>query len=239
MSLPCCLLTRCRFPVSCDLARLLPSRPRRHLVRSCVLLPRMCRRRGAGDAVRSLRLLPRWSVLIMFKMLPYQSFKTLRLFDMALLCGYRDGGVRSIASLPHLGFISSVSGLGLIACVLCIAARPSIVSLSASPASRLPPCPPDTIDGAEARGRHTARSAERMTGRAVSSELSCVRAAACPMRAPDHQPSCRSPYRRRFSVPAWRRRSPVLIMLAIHYRPRLSTRETGSRAGRVLARRCG
>ena len=82
----------------------------RHLVRSCVLLPRMCRRRGAGDAVRPLRLLSRWSVLIMFKMLPYQSFKTLRLFGMALLCGYRGGGVRSIASPPHLGFISSVSG---------------------------------------------------------------------------------------------------------------------------------
>ena len=126
-SLPCCLLARCRFPVSCDLARLLPSRHHRHLVRSCVLLPRMCRRRGAGDAVRPLRLLPRWSVLIMFKMLPYQFFKTLRLFGMALLCGYRGGSVCSIASPPYLGFISSVSGLGLIACVLCVAAHQFLV----------------------------------------------------------------------------------------------------------------
>lgn len=44
---------------------------------------------GAFDAVRSLCVLPRWNVSIIFKMLPCQSFKTLRLFGMARLCEYR------------------------------------------------------------------------------------------------------------------------------------------------------
>ena len=55
-------------------------------------------------------------------MLPYQSFKTLRLFGMALLYGYRGGGVSNpVASSFHPPFRLGV--VGLIACVLCVATR--------------------------------------------------------------------------------------------------------------------
>lgn len=64
-------------------------------------------------------------------------------------------------------------------------------------ASRFSPRLSDTIDGAEVAGRHTACP----TWRAVSSWLSCVRAAAYPMRASDRSPPCRHPYHRRSPVP--------------------------------------
>lgn len=98
-----CLLSPCRFHASGDLVgrfHLVPSSSR------AVLLPRMCRRTGACEAaVLSLFLLRHLSVSIVFKMLPCQSFKTLRFFDTARLCGYC--GVpglsprRSITVPPH------------------------------------------------------------------------------------------------------------------------------------------
>lgn len=83
----------------------------------------------------SLLLLPRLSVSIVFKMLPYQCFKPLRLFGMARLCGYLG------RFLPRRLFSLSppcLCGLRLIACVLCVAARPFLMPSSAPAASRSP-----------------------------------------------------------------------------------------------------
>lgn len=110
VALPPCLLAPCRFRASCDFVLV-------HLAQSsrAVLLSRMCRRTGACDAVRSLRLLPRLSVSIVFKTLPCQSFKTLRLFGMASLCGYRWRPFYRLAvPSPFL-----LGCLWLIACVPC------------------------------------------------------------------------------------------------------------------------
>lgn len=57
---------------------------------------------GSCGAVRSPCLLPRLSVSIVFKMLPYQSFKTLRLFDMVLICEYRGVVPHPVVSPSHL-----------------------------------------------------------------------------------------------------------------------------------------
>lgn len=167
------------FPASDDLVRSLPSRPHCHLVRSCCFA---CADDGCvrGGAVRPLPLLPRWSVLIIFKMLPRQCFKVMRLFDMVWICEYR--GVPYPVASPS---------------------RPSC--RYPYPASRFssppPPCPSDTISGAEATGRPAACPTGRRTGRAVLSWLSCVHAAAYPLRASDRSPPCRPPYRLRSSVP--------------------------------------
>ena len=59
------------------------------VVISCGLAASHVPTAGACGAVRSLRLLPHLSVSIVFKMLPYQSFKILRLFDMVLICEYQ------------------------------------------------------------------------------------------------------------------------------------------------------
>lgn len=191
----------------------LPSLP----VISCGLAASHVPTAGAFGAVRSLRLLPRWSVSIIFKMLPCQSFKTLRLFDMVLIFEHR-GVSHPVASPfhPH--------------------------SVSASPASRSPPRPSDTIDGAEARRlRVVILLARRSVGRGVRSRrgLSCVMCHALvpllALRASDRPPPCRSPYRR-FRMMLSRACSRY-ARLSISPRP--STRETGSGAGRVLARRCG
>lgn len=140
-----CGLFRCRrlacFPM--PLPRLgrfgpLPSLP----VISCGLAASHMPTEDALDAVRSLRLLPRWSVLIVFKMLPYQSFKTLRLFGMALLYGYRGGVSNPVASSFHPPF--RLGGLGLIACVPCVAACQSLTPLSVSRFSL--PSPPVRYD---------------------------------------------------------------------------------------------
>lgn len=85
---------------------------------------------------------------------------------MVLICEYRGIIPHPVVSpSPHRS-VSAVSG-----------------ALLAFPASRFTPRPSDTIGGTErvggAAGRLAACSAGRWTGRAVSSELSCVRAAAC------------------------------------------------------------
>lgn len=84
----------------------------------------------------SLLLLPRLSVSIVFKMLPYQCFKPLRLFGMARLCGYlgRFFLPRRLSSLSP----PCLCGLRLIACVLCVAARPFLMPSFAPAASRSP-----------------------------------------------------------------------------------------------------
>lgn len=94
---------------------------------------------------------------------------------------------------------------GLVACVLCVAARPVPRAVPASPTSRSPlrPIRYDKRGGcSETAGRPAARSTERRTGRAVSSRRECHAsvAAAHPMRSSDRPPPCRFSYRRRSSV---------------------------------------
>ena len=72
------------FPASCNLV-LSP------VAISCGLAASHVPTAGACDgSVRSPFLLPHLSVSIVFKMLPCQSLKTLRLFDMVWICEYRD-----------------------------------------------------------------------------------------------------------------------------------------------------
>lgn len=122
--------------------------------------------------------------------------------------------------------------LGLIAYVPCVAIRPASRAVIRLPLLVSSPRPFDTIDGAEATGRPTACSTERRTERAVSSWLSCVHAAACPMRASDRPMPCRSsvspPLAR--SVSSWRRRSLVSVMPAFQS-PRLIDTRDGERGG--------
>lgn len=130
--------------------------------------------------------------------------------------------------------------VGLIACVLCVAARsiPRAVIRLPLLASRLPPRSSDTIDGAEATGRHTACSAGRRTGLAVSSWLSCV---ICSCRCLHHAClgslaavplAASTPLAR--SVSSWCRRSPVFVMPAFQYRPAHRHERRGARRGEGL-----
>ena len=89
-----------------------------------VLLPPHVPAADACGAVRSLWLLPRWSVPIVFKMLPYQCFKILRLFDMARLCGYR-GPHRPIPVPPLRPRADCLCPLRRYPSVLCAVIRPA------------------------------------------------------------------------------------------------------------------
>ena len=155
-------------------------------------------------------------------MLPYQSFKTLRLFGMALLYGYPGGG--RFQSRRFVVPSSVPPRRGRADCLRPLRRRPSRPSCRYSyPASRssLRPIRYDRRSGgSEASGRPAACSAGRRTGRMVSSWLSCIRSAACPMRSSDRSLPCRSfvspPIAR--SVSSWCRRSPVFVMPAFQYR---------------------
>lgn len=169
--------------------------------------------------MRSLWLLPRWSVSIVFKMLPYQSFKTMRLFDMVRLGEYR-GRSRLVASPSHPHFASAVSD-GLFA-PPDVAACPSLTPSSVPAASRFSPRPFDTIGGAETAGRPAACYSWPSDGSVVRSRLVVVIMRPLRLLAPcAPRIACRAAlsYRRRLSVPAWRRRSPVSVMPAVLYRP--------------------
>ena len=175
---------------------------------------------GACGAVRSLRLLHRLSVSIVFKMLPYQSFKTMRLCDMARLCGYRNGVPHPVASPSHLRFISVSSRRSRADCLRLL--RPLRRRLSIPHAVIRPRCvsllsPPVRHDK---RGGCLRPSYCLLGGRSDGAGgliVAIMRPCRCLPRI-----TCRRAaisYRRRLSVPAWHRRSPILIMLAIHYRP--------------------
>lgn len=176
-----------------------PSHPRRLVRFASMHVPTEVRSAAVRMPCGRLCLLPRLSVSIVFKMFSCQSFKTLRLFGMALLYGYRGGRFQSRRFVVP----SSVPPRrGRADCLRPLRRRPSCPSCRyPSPASRSPPRPSDTIDGAGGCGRPTACSAGRRTGRAVSSWMPCVRAAACPMCATDRPPPCRPPHRLRSSVP--------------------------------------
>ena len=169
-----CLLAPCRFPASGDLA-LASSPPSSREIS----LPFMCRRMGrACGAVRSLRLLPRLNVSIIFKMFPRQCFKIMRLFDMARLCGYLGrflSGRLVVPSPFHLG------GLGRIACGFCVATRPFSVSSSVPAAFRssLRPSRHDRLGGCL---RDVPLLARRSDGRVLRSRR--VRHAFVPLLAP-------------------------------------------------------
>ena len=111
-----CGLFGCHRLVACLPNAVSPSRAiwlgRSHLVPvaiSCGLASPHVPTTGACDAVRSLCVLPRLNVSIVFKMFSCQSFKILRLFGIARLGEYR-GRSCPIASPSHLRFASAVSG---------------------------------------------------------------------------------------------------------------------------------
>lgn len=164
-------------------------------------------------------------------MLPYQSFKTLRLFGMALLYGYRGRFQSRRFVVPS----SVPPRRGRADCLRPLRRRPSRPSCRySSPASRSPPRPFDTMSGAVSAGRPAACPAGSRTERAVSSELSCVRADACPMRASDrialHRAALRIADARSFRflmVPPLARSHHACDTIS----PRPSTRETGGRGG--------
>ena len=169
-------------------------------------------------------------------MLPCQSFKTLRLFDMVLIFEYR--GVPHPVASPFYPVPSRRSRED---CLRPLRRRLSI------PHAVIRPCcfpllsPPVRYDR---RGEDCGASrcllqlAVGRVGRAVSSRRGyhASVAAACPMRASDRLP-CR-PF---ISPPLVRSRMASPLARSRHARrfisPRPSTRETGSRTGRMLARR--
>lgn len=170
----------------------------------------------------------------------------MRLFDMARLCEYRGGRPFYRLAIPSLFRLGC---LGLIACVLCVASRPFLMPLSVPTASRSPlrPIRYDKRGGGYWSSRCLLDGASDGAGGLVSSWLSCVRcgclpharlgspavppfhiAAACPFPhgvAARPFPSCPPPCRSFVSPPlpssvlSWCRRSPALVMLAIHHRP--------------------
>lgn len=152
-----------RLPSPCLLACPMPSprlgrfgsRPS-HLIISCVLAFFHAPTEDACGAVRSLCLLPRLSVSIIFKMFPRQCFKTMRLFGMARLCGYRP-----IPVPPRRSRTDCLRPLRRQSSVLCVVVR--------LPAPRFSPRSPDTIDGAEATLRVAPLLAWRDDGRSVRS----------------------------------------------------------------------
>lgn len=194
----------------------------------------MCRRRGRAVAVRSLLLLPRLNVSIVFKMFPCQCFKPLR-HGSALRMPRRPFYRLSIPSLFRRNCF------GLIACVLCVAARPAPRAVIRLPLLAPRYAPSDTIGGAGVCGSSRCLPDGASDGSVVRFRL--VVAVMRPLRllAP-----CVPRIARRRAALSYRRRSPFAwcfrMMLSLarfrHTRrtisPRPSTRETGSRAGRTL-----
>lgn len=114
-------------------------------------------------------------------MLPYQSFKTLRLFGMALLYGYRGGVSNPVASSFHPPFRLGV--VGLTACVPCVAACQSLTPLSVPAASRFSPRPHDTMSGAVSAGRPAAYPTGRRTGRVCGLVVDAMHPCLCLVHA--------------------------------------------------------
>ena len=234
-----CGLFRCRrlacFPNAVATPRAIWSAPisPRHLVRSC------CFACADGGCVRCREVASTASPLERFnRFLKCCRINLLKLYgSSAWLCSTDTGGGVSnpVASSFHPPFRLGV--VGLTACVPCVAACQSLTPLSVPAASRFSPRPHDTMSGAVSAGRPAACPTGRRTGRAVSSLLSCVHSAAYPMRSSDRPPPCRS-----FASPTLARsvsslcfRSPVFIMLAIHYRhASLHGRRGAGRGERLL-----
>ena len=213
-----------------------PSHPRRLVRFASMHVPTEVRSAAVRMPCGRLCLLPRLSVSIVFKMFSCQSFKTLRLFGMALLYGYRGRFQSRRFVVPS----SVPPRRGRADCLRPLRRRPSRPSCRyPSPASRFPPRPSNTIGGAEALVvihcllGGTENGACCLVG-AVMRSCRCL-PHAC-LRSPAVVPLTSSTPLAR-SVPAWRRRSPVFIMLAIHYRPaHRHGRRGAGRGGRLF---CG
>ena len=142
----------------------------RHLVRPCLLAYADGRRACADGSMRGrFSLLPRWSVSIVFKMLPCQCFKTMRLSGYPIRLG--SPGSVNTDGVP----VASPSPFAVpfrrfrFACLLRPTRRrpiPTTVAITRwlsiphgvrpirrPRSSRLSPRPPDTMNGAEATGR--------------------------------------------------------------------------------------
>ena len=172
----------------------------------------------------------------------------MRLFGIARLCEYRGG--RSPPRRLSVPSPFRLGCFGLIACVLCVAARPFLMPSSVPAASRSPlrPIRYDKRSGCLRVILLLARRGVGRVGRAVSSRLVSSRLVMAIMRPLRLLSPCVPLIARRRAALRIAATRPLRFLMVLSFArshhacdtlsPRPSTRETGSGTGRGLARCC-